>query len=193
LNAQTAAQHTELGGDEISGEAAQCADCASTHVAPWAATATHFFSGGECYAQPSPVLRAAYIRQRRTRPDRSPGRPIIDRSSVKAFDDPRVASAIEATGRRTLIFAGLSLEVCAAFPAIMAVNKGLDAYVAVDACGTFSETKHKVGLLKPGPPAWPNPRIGRSGLQQHYPASITLAQTDLRGRRRLSRRRRSRH
>jgi nicotinamidase-related amidase len=77
-----------------------------------------------------------------------PGVQIIDRSSVNAFDDPRVASAIEATGRRKLIFAGLSLEVCAAFPAITAVNKGLDSYVAVDACGTFSKTKHQVGLLR---------------------------------------------
>jgi len=73
---------------------------------------------------------------------------IIDRSSVNAFDDPRVAGAIEATGRRKLIFAGLSLEVCAAFPAITAVGKGLDAYVAVDACGTFSETKRQAGLLR---------------------------------------------
>src|SRR6266702_282892 len=77
-----------------------------------------------------------------------PGAQIIDRSSVNAFDDPRVARAIEATGRRKLIFAGLSLEVCAAFPAITAVGKGLDAYVAVDASGTFSETKRQVGLLR---------------------------------------------
>src|SRR6266581_3476166 len=80
--------------------------------------------------------------------DALPGVQIIDRSTVNAFDDPRVARAIEATGRKKLIFAGLSLEVCAAFPAMMAVSKGLDAYVAVDACGTFSETKHQVGLLR---------------------------------------------
>ena len=73
---------------------------------------------------------------------------IMDRSSVNVFDDPGVASAIEATGRRKLVFAGLSLEVCAAFPAITAVSKGLHAYVAVDACGTFSETKRQVGLLR---------------------------------------------
>ena len=73
---------------------------------------------------------------------------IIDRSSVNAFDDPRVASAIEATRRKKLIFAGISLEVCAAFPAISAVGKGLDAYVAVDASGTFSETKRQAGLLR---------------------------------------------
>src|SRR6516164_4338158 len=73
---------------------------------------------------------------------------IIDRSSVNVFDDPQVARAIEVTGRRKLIFAGLSLEVCAALPAMTAVSKGLDAYVAVDACGTFSETKRQVGLLR---------------------------------------------
>jgi nicotinamidase-related amidase len=73
---------------------------------------------------------------------------IIDRSSVNALDDAQVARAIESTSRRKLIFAGLSLEVCAALPAITAVGKGHDAYVAVDACGTFSETKRQVGLLR---------------------------------------------
>jgi nicotinamidase-related amidase len=58
---------------------------------------------------------------------------IIDRSSVNAFDDPKVAQAITATGRKKLIFAGISLEVRAAFPAITAIGRGLDAYVAVDA------------------------------------------------------------
>jgi nicotinamidase-related amidase len=77
-----------------------------------------------------------------------PGVEIIDRSSVNAFEDERVARAIEATGRKKLIFAGISHEVCAAFPAITAVGKGLDAYVAIDASGTFSETKRQVGLLR---------------------------------------------
>ena len=77
-----------------------------------------------------------------------PGIEIINRSSVNAFDDARVASAILATGRNKLIFAGISLEVCAALPAITAVSKGLDAYVAVDASGTFSETKRQAGLLR---------------------------------------------
>jgi nicotinamidase-related amidase len=77
-----------------------------------------------------------------------PGIEIIDRSSVNAYDDARVARAIEATGRKKLIFAGLSLEVCAALPAMTAVSKGFDAYVPVDACGTFSETKHQAGILR---------------------------------------------
>ena len=77
-----------------------------------------------------------------------PGVKIIDRSTVNAFDDPTVAKAIERTERKKLIFAGLSLEVCAAFPAISAVGKGYEAYVAVDASGTFSETKRQTGLLR---------------------------------------------
>ena len=77
-----------------------------------------------------------------------PGVPILDRSSVNAFDNPEVARAIAATGRKKLIFAGISLEVCAAFPAMTAIGMGLDAYVAVDASGTFSETKRQAGLLR---------------------------------------------
>jgi nicotinamidase-related amidase len=77
-----------------------------------------------------------------------PGIEIIDRSSVNAFDDERVSRAIAATGRTKLIFAGISLEVCAAFPAITAIARGFDAYVAVDASGTFSETKRQVGFLR---------------------------------------------
>ncbi len=52
------------------------------------------------------------------------------------------------TGFKKLIFAGISLEVCAAFPVMTAVAKGLDAYVAVDASGTFSETKRQAGLMR---------------------------------------------
>src|SRR5438445_12516451 len=77
-----------------------------------------------------------------------PGIQIIDRSTVNAWDDPKVAAAIEATGRKKLIIAGISLEVCAAFPAITALGKGYDAYVAVDASGTCSETKRQAGLLR---------------------------------------------
>src|SRR2546428_3540328 len=77
-----------------------------------------------------------------------PGIQIIDRSTVNAWDDPKVAAAIEATGRKKLIIAGISLEVCAAFPAITAVGKGYDAHVAVDASGAFSETKRRAGLLR---------------------------------------------
>ncbi|WP_406423130.1 isochorismatase family protein [Streptomyces sp. NBC_00842] len=76
------------------------------------------------------------------------GQKIIDRSTVNAWHDVRVREAIEATGRQKLILAGVSLEVCAALPAISATAAGYDAYVAVDASGTFSQAKREAGLLR---------------------------------------------
>ncbi len=76
------------------------------------------------------------------------GQEVIDRSTVNAWHDDRVGSAVRASGRSKLIIAGVSLEVCAALPAIAATADGFDAYVAVDASGTFWETKRDAGLLR---------------------------------------------
>jgi nicotinamidase-related amidase len=77
-----------------------------------------------------------------------PGVPIIARTTVNAFDDARFAKAVEATGRKKLIIAGVSTEVCLAFTAIHATGIGYDAYAVIDASGTFSETKRITGLLR---------------------------------------------
>src|SRR5436190_5748728 len=77
-----------------------------------------------------------------------PGISIINRTTVNAFDEPRFAKAVEATGRKKLVIAGVSTEVCLALPAIYATGIGYDAYAAIDASGTFSETKRITGLLR---------------------------------------------
>ncbi|MFJ2645628.1 isochorismatase family protein [Streptomyces sp. NPDC087420] len=76
------------------------------------------------------------------------GTDVIDRSTVNAWHDRRVRERIEATGRRKLIFTGISLEVCAALPALAATADGYDTYVAVDASGTFSQTKREGGIAR---------------------------------------------
>src|ERR1700744_3678887 len=53
-----------------------------------------------------------------------PGVEIIDRPWVNAYDCPLVVKAIESTGRKKLIFAGVSLEVSAALPAMTAMTRG---------------------------------------------------------------------
>ena len=80
--------------------------------------------------------------------DALPEQTFIDRTTVNAWNDPRVEEAIRATGRTKLIFAGLSLEVCAAFPAMRAAREGFEAYVAVDSCGTFNMTKRETALVR---------------------------------------------
>ena len=77
-----------------------------------------------------------------------PGISIINRTTVNAFDEPRFAKAVEAAGRKKLIIAGVSTEVCLALPAIHATGMGYDAYGVIDASGTFSETKRITGLLR---------------------------------------------
>src|SRR6267142_1368656 len=77
-----------------------------------------------------------------------PGISIINRTTVNAFDEPRFAKAVEATGRKKLIIAGVSTEVCLALPAIYAARNGYDAYAVIDASGTFSETKRTTGLMR---------------------------------------------
>jgi nicotinamidase-related amidase len=77
-----------------------------------------------------------------------PGTSIIARTTVNAFDEPRFTKAVEATGRKKLIIAGVSTEVCLALPAIYATGIGYDAYGVIDASGTFSETKRITGLLR---------------------------------------------
>ena len=77
-----------------------------------------------------------------------PGISILNRTTVNAFDEPRFAKAVEATGRKKLVIAGVSTEVCLALPAIHATAVGYDAYGVIDASGTFSETKRITGLLR---------------------------------------------
>ena len=76
------------------------------------------------------------------------GLQVIDRSTVNAWDDPQVVQAIRATGRNKLIITGISTEVCLALPAISATAEGFDAYAAIDASGTFWQTKREAGLLR---------------------------------------------
>ena len=73
---------------------------------------------------------------------------IIARTTVNAFDEPRFAKAVETAGRKKLVIAGVSTEVCLALPAIHPAGIGYDVYGVIDASGTFSETKRITGLLR---------------------------------------------
>lgn len=72
----------------------------------------------------------------------------IDRMTVNAWDDPNFVKAVESTKRSHLIFAGITLQICAAFPAYSAIAAGYNSYVVVDASGAFSKAQHETGLLR---------------------------------------------
>lgn len=74
--------------------------------------------------------------------------PIIERTTVNAWDDQRVANAIEKTGRKKLIMTGISTDVCLAYPAITAVGKGYDVYAVIDASGAFTIKQGELAVTR---------------------------------------------
>ncbi|MDR3565279.1 MAG: isochorismatase family protein [Negativicutes bacterium] len=80
--------------------------------------------------------------------DALPGVQVLNRTMINAWDDPAVKAAIEKTGRTQVLIAGVSLEVCAAFPALSAKAEGYDTRVVLDASGTFNDAKRTTGLQR---------------------------------------------
>ena len=55
---------------------------------------------------------------------------------ANAWDDPAFVAAVKATGRRELIMAGVTTDVCVVFPAISALDEGFRVQVVRDAGGS---------------------------------------------------------
>jgi nicotinamidase-related amidase len=77
-----------------------------------------------------------------------PGQEIIDRTFINTWEDRTVVAAVEATGRKQLIIAGLWTEVCVAMPTIQALGEGWDVTVVTDASGGVSLEAHQVGIQR---------------------------------------------
>jgi nicotinamidase-related amidase len=74
--------------------------------------------------------------------DELPGVTEIDRTGVDAWEDPDFRSAIEATGRRKVVIAGLWTEVCLTFPTLDMLAEGYEVYPVADAVGGISQVAH---------------------------------------------------
>lgn len=72
--------------------------------------------------------------------------PIIDRTSINAWEDKDFVDAVKATGRRKLVMAALWTEVCLVHPALDALADGYEVYPVVDACGGTSLEAHNAAL-----------------------------------------------
>jgi len=77
-----------------------------------------------------------------------PGVPEIDRTTMNAWEDPDFRAAVERTGRKKLIIAGLWTEVCVAFPALDALGAGYEVYVVADAIGGVSRVAHESAMQR---------------------------------------------
>lgn len=72
-------------------------------------------------------------------PDQKP----IDRTSINSWLDPNFKAAVERTGRRKIVVAGLWTEACVMFPSLDLLQAGYEVYVPTDACGDITEEAHE--------------------------------------------------
>jgi nicotinamidase-related amidase len=77
-------------------------------------------------------------------PDRTP----IERSSMNSWDDPDFVGAVERTGRRKIVLAGLWTETCVALATVQALHDGYEVYVVEDCCGDVSQLAHENAMKR---------------------------------------------
>ncbi len=72
----------------------------------------------------------------------------IERSSMNSWDDPNFVAAIQKTGRRKIVLAGLWTETCVALPTVQAIHDGYEIYVVEDCCGDVSQLAHENAMKR---------------------------------------------
>ncbi|QFY05369.1 isochorismatase family protein [Nonomuraea phyllanthi] len=65
---------------------------------------------------------------------------------VDAMDDPAFAAAVRATGRRNLIIAGVTNDVCTVYPTLTALQQGYRVQVVADAGGSMTKAADEIAL-----------------------------------------------
>jgi nicotinamidase-related amidase len=99
------------------------------------------------------VLSTVYVRHGMSGTNKEllealPGVPEIDRTTMNSWEDPDFRAAVERTGRKKLIIAGLWTEVCVAFPTLDALREGYQVYVVTDAIGGVSRVTHESAVQR---------------------------------------------
>ena len=78
-----------------------------------------------------------------------PEHPILERTSMNAWDDQKVRDALARSGRRKVVVSGLWTEVCNATFALSAMMEGgYEIYMVEDASGGTSKAAHDYAMLR---------------------------------------------
>jgi nicotinamidase-related amidase len=73
---------------------------------------------------------------------------VARKGEVSAWDNADFVAAVEATGRKTLVMAGVWTSVCVAFPALQAKADGYNVYAVMDASGDMSAMASETTLAR---------------------------------------------
>ncbi|MEZ4588494.1 MAG: isochorismatase family protein [Gemmatimonadales bacterium] len=77
-----------------------------------------------------------------------PGVDPIERSTMNAWEDSSFRAAVERTGRKRIVVAGLWTETCVALPTIQAIHDGYEVFVVEDCCGDVSTLAHENAMKR---------------------------------------------
>lgn len=67
---------------------------------------------------------------------------------INSWDDPNFVKAVEATGRKKLIMAGVTSDICLMFPALSALAAGYDVYAVYDASGCWDAASELAAMMR---------------------------------------------
>lgn len=82
-------------------------------------------------------------------PQLLPDAPLIHRpGEINAWNNKDFVNAVKKTGRKKLIVAGVSTEVCVAFVALSAIKEGYDVYAVIDSSGTWNKLVQEVAVAR---------------------------------------------
>jgi nicotinamidase-related amidase len=70
------------------------------------------------------------------------------KGEVNAWDNEAFVAQVRATGRKTLVMAGVWTSVCVMFPALDATAAGYNVYAVIDASGDPSEMASRVSVAR---------------------------------------------
>jgi len=73
---------------------------------------------------------------------------VARKGEISAWDNADFVKAVEATGRKTLVMAGVWTSVCVVFPALQAHADGYKVYAVIDASGDPSEMASRTTLAR---------------------------------------------
>lgn len=78
-----------------------------------------------------------------------PDAPRVQRQGqIDAWDDPAFVRAVEKTGRKKLVIAGITTDVCVAFAALSAIDAGYEVYVVTDASGSMNTATQDAAITR---------------------------------------------
>ncbi len=66
----------------------------------------------------------------------------IERTSMNSWDDANFVAAVQRSGRKKIVLAGLWTETCVALPTVQMIHDGYEVFVVEDCCGDVNQLSH---------------------------------------------------